>query len=104
MAMPPTSWEDPDGYDWPNDPGLTSYYLEYLAPYLDAGSTCVQLRVRAGLCRRGLYQLVWAGVCALRDPAFPLEADDYTASSILTSRKGLRPKPKPRSQLHSHLS
>jgi cysteinyl-tRNA synthetase len=30
-------WQDPDGYDWPHDPGLTSYYLEYLGPYMDAG-------------------------------------------------------------------
>jgi cysteinyl-tRNA synthetase len=30
-------WEDPDGHDWPHDPDLTSYYLDYLTPYLDAG-------------------------------------------------------------------
>ncbi|MGD2205614.1 MAG: cellulase family glycosylhydrolase [Anaerolineae bacterium] len=30
-------WDDPDGYDWLNDPDLTDYYLGYLADYLDAG-------------------------------------------------------------------
>ena len=30
-------WDDPEGYDWQNEPGLTNYYLGYLADYLDAG-------------------------------------------------------------------
>ena len=30
-------WDDPNGYDRPNDPGLTAYYLDYLADYLAAG-------------------------------------------------------------------
>ncbi len=30
-------WDDPDGYDWENDPELTDYYLDYLTGYLDAG-------------------------------------------------------------------
>jgi len=31
------SWEDPDGYDWENDPGLTAYYISFLQLYLLAG-------------------------------------------------------------------
>ena len=30
-------WHDPDGYDWPNEPDLTSYYVSYLERYLNAG-------------------------------------------------------------------
>jgi cysteinyl-tRNA synthetase len=30
-------WDDHDGYDWENDPGLTTYYLGHLASYLEAG-------------------------------------------------------------------
>ena len=30
-------WNDPDGYDWPNDSSLVSYYIGYLDQYLDAG-------------------------------------------------------------------
>jgi cysteinyl-tRNA synthetase len=30
-------WEDPDGYDWEQDPELTAYYLDHLALYLEAG-------------------------------------------------------------------
>ena len=30
-------WNDPDGYDWENDPSLTSYYVGYLDRYLSAG-------------------------------------------------------------------
>ncbi len=30
-------WNDPDGYDWINDAGLTDYYISYLDRYLVAG-------------------------------------------------------------------
>ena len=30
-------WDDPDGYDWPNDPDLTNYYVGYLVQYLAQG-------------------------------------------------------------------
>lgn len=30
-------WNDPDGYDWPNDASLSSYYTGYLDQYLAAG-------------------------------------------------------------------
>jgi cysteinyl-tRNA synthetase len=30
-------WNDHDGYDWPNDSSLVSYYIGYLDQYLDAG-------------------------------------------------------------------
>jgi endo-alpha-1,4-polygalactosaminidase (GH114 family) len=30
-------WDDPDGYDWVNDPDLTSYHIGYLDQYLNAG-------------------------------------------------------------------
>lgn len=30
-------WDDPDGYDWPNDVSLTNYYIGYLELYPDAG-------------------------------------------------------------------
>jgi cysteinyl-tRNA synthetase len=32
-------WDDPNGYDWENDLGLTTYYLDLLAQYLAAGLT-----------------------------------------------------------------
>ncbi len=31
------NWNDPNGYDWVNDAGLTSYYLNHLASYQNAG-------------------------------------------------------------------
>jgi len=30
-------WDDPDGYDWPNEPSLVNYYIGYLDGYLDVG-------------------------------------------------------------------
>jgi cysteinyl-tRNA synthetase len=30
-------WTEPDGYDWPQDAGLSDYYLEHLARYQAAG-------------------------------------------------------------------
>ncbi|MGD8398924.1 MAG: cellulase family glycosylhydrolase, partial [Anaerolineae bacterium] len=30
-------WDDGDGYDWPQDPDLTGYYLEHLSRYQAAG-------------------------------------------------------------------
>jgi cysteinyl-tRNA synthetase len=30
-------WDDPDGTDWVNDAGLTTYYIGYLDQYLDEG-------------------------------------------------------------------
>ena len=30
-------WDDPDGYEWKNDRGLTEYYLNHLGQYLAAG-------------------------------------------------------------------
>ena len=30
-------WDDPEGYDWVNDPDLVAYYKGYLEKYLNAG-------------------------------------------------------------------
>jgi hypothetical protein len=30
-------WNDPDGYDWPNEFSLINCYIGYLDGYLDAG-------------------------------------------------------------------
>ena len=31
------NWDDPDGYDWPQDVSLSDYYIDYLRQYLDSG-------------------------------------------------------------------
>jgi len=30
-------WDDPEGYDWPNESSLVNYYIGYLDGYLDSG-------------------------------------------------------------------
>jgi cysteinyl-tRNA synthetase len=44
-------WNDPDGYDWINDAGLTDYYIGYLDQYLAAGLPVLNCE----------YALIYAG-------------------------------------------